>query len=44
MVAVDGSLIEGNASPTATRSFAAIRHEVEEMLEQAAAADAQGDV
>lgn len=43
VIAVDGTLIEGNASPTATRSYAAIRREVEEMLEQAAAADAADD-
>src|SRR6266545_4421859 len=40
VVALDGSLISGNASPGATRSYAAIRAEVDEMLQQAARADA----
>jgi transposase len=43
VVALDGSLISGNASPGATRSYAAIRAEVEEMLDQAAQADAAED-
>jgi transposase len=43
VVAVDGSLIAGDASQAATRSYAAIRREVEEMLEEAAAADAADD-
>ena len=40
MVALDGSLISGNASPGATRSYGAIRAEVEAMLKEAAQADA----
>jgi len=40
LVALDGSLLAGNASPAATRSYAAIREEVERMLAQAARADA----
>jgi transposase len=43
LVAVDGSLIAGNASPQATRTYAAIRQEVEAILEQAARADAADD-
>src|SRR6266702_6252335 len=43
VVALDGSLLAGNASPGATRSYAAIRAEVERMLEQAAQADAAED-
>src|SRR5207248_11771851 len=43
VVALDGSLISGNASPGATRSYAAIRAEVDEMLQQAARADAAED-
>ena len=43
VVALDGSLISGNASVGATRSYEAIRAEVEEMLEQAAQADAAED-
>jgi transposase len=43
VVALDGSLISGNASPGATRSYAAIRAEVEEMLDQADQADAAED-
>jgi transposase len=43
VVALDGSLISGNASPGATRSYGAIRAEVEAMLEQAARADAAED-
>src|SRR2546425_7322780 len=38
LVALDGSLVSGNASPGATRSYASIREEVERMLAQAAAA------
>jgi transposase len=43
VVALDGSLISGNASPGATRGYAAIRAEVDAMLEQAARADAAED-
>ena len=43
VVALDGTLISGNASPDATRSYASIRAEVEAMLEQAAQADAAED-
>jgi transposase len=43
VVALDGSLISGNASPGATRSYEAIRAEVDAMLEQAAQADAAED-
>jgi transposase len=43
VVALDGTLISGNASMGATRSYASIRAEVEAMLEQAAQADASED-
>src|SRR6266511_4179841 len=43
LVALDGSLLSGNASPGATRSYARIREEVERMLAQAAEADAAED-
>jgi transposase len=43
VVALDGSLISGNASPGATRTYAGIRAEVEAILEQAAQADAAED-
>jgi transposase len=43
VVALDGSLLPGNASPGATRSYAAIREEVERMLAEAAEADAAED-
>jgi hypothetical protein len=43
VVAVDGSLIAGNASAAATRSYAAIREEVERMLGEAAETDAAED-
>ena len=43
LVAVDGSLIAGNASPQQTKSYAAIRAEVEQMLTEAAEADAEDD-
>jgi len=43
VVALDGSLLAGNASPEATRSYASIRQEVERMLAQAANADAAED-
>jgi transposase len=43
VVALDGTLISGNASPDATRSYASIRAEVDAMLEQAAQADATED-
>ena len=43
LVAIDGSLIAGNASPQATRTYAAIREEVEAILAQAARADEDDD-
>jgi len=43
VVALDGSLLAGSASPGATRSYASIREEVERMLAQAAQADAEED-
>jgi transposase len=43
LVALDGSLLSGNASPGATRSYATIREEVERMLAQAAETDAAED-
>jgi hypothetical protein len=43
LVALDGSLLSGNASPQATRSYASIREEVERMLAEAAQADASED-
>ncbi len=43
LVALDGSLLAGNASPEATRSYASIREEVERMLTEAAHADAAED-
>lgn len=43
LVALDGSLLAGNASPGATRSYASISAEVERMLAEAAAADAGED-
>jgi transposase len=43
VVALDGSLVAGNASPGATRGYAAIREEVERMLAEAAQADAEED-
>jgi transposase len=43
LVALDGSLLAGNASPAATRSYAAIRSEVERMLSEAAETDARED-
>ena len=43
VVAVDGSLVAGDASPRATRSYASIRDEVEGMLAEAAEADARED-
>jgi transposase len=43
VVALDGSLLSGNASPQATRSYASIRAEVELMLGEAAQADAAED-
>jgi transposase len=43
VVALDGSLLAGNASPGATRSYGAIREEVERMLAEAAHADAAED-
>lgn len=43
VVALDGTLLAGNASPGATRSYASIRSEVERMLAEAAQADAAED-
>jgi hypothetical protein len=43
VVALDGTLISGNASPGATRTYAGIREEVDAILEQAAQADAAED-
>jgi transposase len=44
VVALDGSLLAGNASASATRSYASIRQEVERMLTEAAQADvAEGE-
>jgi transposase len=43
VVALDGSLLAGNASPQASRSYASIREEVERMLAEAARADAEED-
>jgi transposase len=43
VVALDGSLLAGNASPAATRTYASIREEVERMLAEAARADAAED-
>ena len=43
VVALDGSLLSGNASPQATRSYASIREEVERILAEAARADAAED-
>jgi transposase len=43
VVALDGSLLSGNASPQATRSYASIRAEVERMLAEAAQADTAED-
>lgn len=43
VVALDGSLLAGNASPGATRSYASIREEVERMLTEAARADGEED-
>jgi transposase len=43
VVALDGSLLAGNASPAATRSYSSIRAEVERMLGEAAQADAAED-
>jgi transposase len=43
VVALDGSLLAGNASPGATRSYASMRAEAERMLAEAAQADAAED-
>jgi transposase len=43
VVALDGSLLAGNASPGATRSYSSIRAEVERMLAEAAEADDRDD-
>lgn len=41
LVALDGTLIAGNAAKSANRSYASIREEVEQMLGEAAATDAE---
>jgi transposase len=43
LVALDGTLITGNASTAANRSYASIRDEVEQILGEAAATDAAED-
>jgi transposase len=43
LVALDGTLITGNASKSANRSYASIRDEVEQILGEAAATDAEED-
>jgi len=43
IVALDGTLISGNASPDATRNYASIRAELDAMLKRAAQADAAED-
>jgi hypothetical protein len=43
VVALDGSLLAGNALPGATRGYASIREEVERMLAEAAQVDAADD-
>jgi len=43
VVALDGSLLAGNASPEATRSYGSICAEVERILAEAAQADAAED-
>jgi hypothetical protein len=43
VVALDGSPISGNASAGATRTYAAIREEVEAIMEQAAETDPAED-
>jgi transposase len=43
LVALDGTLINGNASKSANRSYASIREEVEQILGEAAATDAAED-
>jgi transposase len=43
VVALDGTLLSGNASLDATRSYASVQAEVDAMLEQAAQADAAED-
>ncbi len=43
VVALDGTLLAGNASPQASRGYASIREEVERMLDEAARADAEQD-
>src|SRR6266571_1756373 len=43
VVVLDGTLLSGNASPQATRSYASIREEVERILVEAARADAAED-
>jgi transposase len=43
VVALDGTLISADASPTATRAYPEIREEVERMLGEAAEADARED-
>jgi Transposase DDE domain len=43
VVALDGSLVAGDASPAANRTYASIREEVEQILGQAAEVDAAED-
>jgi len=43
LVALDGTLIAGNAAKSANRSYASIRDEVEQILGEAAATDAEED-
>jgi transposase len=43
LVALDGTLVAGNASQAANRSYASIREEVEQMLGEAAATDQAED-
>ena len=43
VVGLDGTLISGNASPGATRTYAGIREEVDAILEEAARTDAVED-
>jgi hypothetical protein len=43
LVALDGTLFAGNASKAANRSYASIREEVEQILGEAAAVDAEED-
>lgn len=43
LVALDGTLMQGNAAGTANRSYASIREEVEQMLGEAATTDERED-